>query len=131
METLENGYMKRGLVESNARRIREIETGRRVVVGVNRFTEGEPSPLTAGLPETFLTVDDAVENEQIEALRDFRSRRDGAAAARALDRLRESVLRDLAWLLNATQLEAVRCPWAPPGWDAMPECDLLVREVRA
>jgi (2R)-ethylmalonyl-CoA mutase len=91
VEALENGYMKRGLVESNARRIREIETGRRVVVGVNRFTEGEPSPLTAGLPETFLTVDDAVENEQIEALRVFRSRRDGAAAARALERLREAI----------------------------------------
>ncbi len=91
VEALENGYMKRSLVESNARRIREIETGRRVVVGVNRFTEGEPSPLTAGLPETFLTVDDAVENEQIEALRVFRSRRDGAAAARALERLREAI----------------------------------------
>ena len=91
VEALENGYMKRSLVESNARRIREIESGRRVVVGVNRFTEGEPSPLTAGLPETFLTVDDAVENEQIEALRLFRSRRDGAAAARALERLREAI----------------------------------------
>ena len=91
VEALENGYMKRSLVESNARRIREIESGCRVVVGVNRFTEGEPSPLTAGLPETFLTVDDAVENEQIEALRVFRSRRDGAAAARALERLREAI----------------------------------------
>jgi (2R)-ethylmalonyl-CoA mutase len=91
VEALENGYMKRSLVESNARRIREIESGRRVVVGVNRFTEGEPSPLTAGLPETFLTVDDAVENEQIEALRLFRSRRDGAAAAHALERLREAI----------------------------------------
>jgi (2R)-ethylmalonyl-CoA mutase len=91
VEALENGYMKRSLVESNARRIREIETGRRVVVGVNRFTEGAPSPLTAGLQETFLTVDDAVENEQIEALRDFRSRRDGAAAARALERLHEAI----------------------------------------
>lgn len=91
VEALENGYMKRSLVESNARRIREIETGRRVVVGVNRFTEGEPSPLTAGHQETFLTVDDAVENEQIEALRVFRSRRDGARAARALERLREAI----------------------------------------
>jgi len=91
VEALENGYMKRSLVESNARRIREIESGQRVVVGVNRFTEGEPSPLTAGLPETFLTVDDAVENEQIEALRLFRSRRDGAAAAHALERLREAI----------------------------------------
>lgn len=26
---------------------------------------------------------------------------------------------------------ATMCPWAPPGWDAMPVCDLLVREVRA
>ena len=31
---------------------------------------------------------------------------------------------------HATQLEAVRCPWAPPGWDDMERCDLLVREVR-
>jgi (2R)-ethylmalonyl-CoA mutase len=91
VEALENGYMKRSLVASNARRIRGIESGRRVVVGVNRFTEGEPSPLTAGVPETFLTVDDAVENEQIEALRLFRSRRDGAAAAHALERLREAI----------------------------------------
>lgn len=91
VEALENGYMKRGLVESNARRIREIEAGRRVVVGVNRFTEGEPSPLTAGLQESFLTVDEAVENEQIEALQVFGSRRDGAAAAHALERLHAAV----------------------------------------
>jgi len=26
---------------------------------------------------------------------------------------------------------ATLCPWSPPGWDAMPVCDLLVREVRA
>jgi (2R)-ethylmalonyl-CoA mutase len=91
VEALENGYMKHGLVERNARRIREIETGQRTVVGVNYFTEGEASPLTAGLSETFLTVDEAVEKEQIEALQAFRSRRDGAAAAAALERLAAAI----------------------------------------
>lgn len=87
VEALENGYMKRALVASNARRIREIEDGRRTVVGLNRFSEGEPSPLTAGLQQNFLTVDDAVESEQIETLRVFRARRDAAAAAAAVERL--------------------------------------------
>jgi (2R)-ethylmalonyl-CoA mutase len=91
VEALENGYLKRCLVESNARRIREIETGRRVVVGVNRFEEGEPSPLTAGLDASFLTVDDAVENEQIAILRAFRSRRDAGRVAGALDHLHRTL----------------------------------------
>ncbi len=91
VEALENGYLKRCLVESNARRIREIETGRRVVVGVNRFEEGEPSPLTAGLDASFLTVDDAVENEQIAILRAFRSRRDASRVAGALDHLHRTL----------------------------------------
>ena len=91
VEALENGYLKRCLVESNARRIREIETGRRVVVGVNRFEEGEPSPLTAGLDASFLTVDEAVENEQIAILRAFRSRRDASRVAGALDHLHRTL----------------------------------------
>jgi (2R)-ethylmalonyl-CoA mutase len=91
VEALENGYLKRCLVENNARRIREIESGRRVVVGVNRFEEGEPSPLTAGLEASFLTVDDAVEAEQIEALRAFRARRDGGRVAGALDHLHHAL----------------------------------------
>jgi (2R)-ethylmalonyl-CoA mutase len=91
VEALENGYMKRCLVESNARRIRDIESGRRVVVGVNRYEEGEPSPLTAGLQESFLTVDAAVESEQIEVLRAFRGRRDIGRVAGALDHLHRSL----------------------------------------
>ena len=45
---VENGYMKPQLVESNARRVEAIERGEQIVVGVNRFTETEPSPLAAG-----------------------------------------------------------------------------------
>ena len=40
-------YMKAALVESHRERIRRIESGEQVMVGVNRFEETEPSPLTA------------------------------------------------------------------------------------
>ena len=85
---VESGYMKQCLVESNARRIRAIESGEQVVVGVNKFTEGEPSPLVEGLSNAFLKVDEAVEAEQIELLRDFREKRDAGRAAAASDRLK-------------------------------------------
>ena len=40
-------YMKAALVESHRERIRRIESGEQVMVGVNRYEETEPSPLTA------------------------------------------------------------------------------------
>ena len=40
-------YMKAALVESHRERIRRIERGEQIVVGVNSFTETEPSPLTS------------------------------------------------------------------------------------
>lgn len=92
IEALENGYMKRCLVESHARRLRSIESGERVVVGVNRFEDGEPSPLVAGLDPSFLTVDDRVEIEQIESLLAFRARRDAGRVAAALDHLHRTVV---------------------------------------
>ena len=45
---VENGYMKSQLVEAMPRRLEAIERGEQTVVGVNRFTETEPSPLAAG-----------------------------------------------------------------------------------
>ena len=41
-------YMKERLVRSNAARVEAIETGGDIRVGVNAYTETEPSPLTAG-----------------------------------------------------------------------------------
>ncbi len=57
-------HMKARLVESNADRIARIEAGETVVVGVNRWTEAEPSPLTTG-PDAIMTVDPAVEADQV------------------------------------------------------------------
>jgi (2R)-ethylmalonyl-CoA mutase len=84
------GYMKERLVEAHADRIRRVEAGERVVVGVNRFTETEPSSLVEGLGEGFAfhEVDPQAEAEQVEGLARWRRERDEAAARRALDALR-------------------------------------------
>ena len=78
-------YMKQRLVESNALRVNRIETGEQVVVGVNRWTETEPSPLAG--EGAIQTIDKNTEREQIERLRVWRSQRDAAAVEQALDGL--------------------------------------------
>jgi (2R)-ethylmalonyl-CoA mutase len=84
---VEQGYMKRQLVESNTRRIEAIERGEQPVVGVNRFVESEPSPL-AGAADAIVTVSPQAEAEQIERLKVWRSARDQKAVAAALKELR-------------------------------------------
>ena len=86
---VENSYMKSQLVESNARRLEAIERGEQVVVGVNRFTETEPSPLAAG-EGAILTVPPEVEAEQIKKLREWRAARDPRAVTAALADLRRA-----------------------------------------
>jgi ethylmalonyl-CoA mutase len=80
-------YMKGALVESHRERIRRIEAGEQIVVGQNRFAETEPSPLTADAEGGILVVDPAVEAQQIEAVRQWRSSRDQAAVDAALGEL--------------------------------------------
>ena len=80
---VENGVMKRALVESNARRLAAIEDGSLVVVGVNRWMESEPSPLTAG-EGSILTVPETVEMEAVSKIRAWRAGRDQAAVDAAL-----------------------------------------------
>jgi (2R)-ethylmalonyl-CoA mutase len=77
-------YMKAALVESHRERLRRIETGEQVVVGLNGYTESEPSPLMQGADGGILTVDPAVEAQQIEAVRAWRDARDQAAVDAAL-----------------------------------------------
>ena len=84
---VEAGYMKHRLVESNTRRLEAIERGEQVVVGVNRFTETETSPL-AGAADQILTVSPHAEADQIARLKAWRAARDPAAVATALAELR-------------------------------------------
>jgi ethylmalonyl-CoA mutase len=79
-------YMKAALVESHRERIRRIECGEQVMVGVNRYEETEPSPLTAD--GGILVVDPAVEAQAREALDAWRgSRGDVSAALKELRRV--------------------------------------------
>ncbi|OWY15913.1 protein meaA [Thioclava sp. JM3] len=80
-------YMKSRLVESNAARINRIEAEQTIVVGVNRWQQGEPSPLTAG-DGGIMVVDPAVEQEQIDRLNTWRAERDEAAVQAALAQLK-------------------------------------------
>ena len=78
--------LKGRLVRSHTERMRRIENGDLVVVGVNRFTETAPSPL--GGEESILRVDPGVQQAMIDDLLEWRSRRDADAVKRALDEVR-------------------------------------------
>ena len=80
-------YMKARLVDSNADRVNRIERGETVVVGVNKYTASEPSPLV-GADGGIMVVDPAVEQDQIARLDAWRAGRDAAAVKAALDDLR-------------------------------------------
>jgi (2R)-ethylmalonyl-CoA mutase len=88
IDAVESGYIKQKLVESNAARLRAIENGDQVVVGVNKYIEGAPSPLTENLDDAILTVDPEVDKNQREALGRWKLERDNAAAEKALAELR-------------------------------------------
>ena len=87
VEAVESGYIKQRLVESNAARLRAIENGDQVVVGVNKYIEGAPSPLTENLDDAILTVDPEVDANQREALAVWKRERDNGAADKALAEL--------------------------------------------
>src|SRR3954449_7735814 len=57
-------YMKAQLVESHRERLRRIEAGEQIVVGLNKYTDGEPSPLLQGADGGILTVDPEIEAQQ-------------------------------------------------------------------
>src|SRR4051812_39758337 len=83
-------YMKAALVESNRERIARIESGEQVLVGVNRFTETEASPLTQD--GGILVVEPGVEEEARSGLAAWRERRGDVTAA--LDELRRVAASD-------------------------------------
>jgi len=86
---VDTAYMKERLVESNSARLAEIEAGRQVVVGVNRYVESAPSPLSTGAGSIHV-VDAGVEAEQVAALEAWRAARDNDAVEAALVDLRRA-----------------------------------------
>ena len=84
--------LKGRLVASNTERVRRIETGEQIVVGVNKFTEAADSPLSGD--ESILRVDPTVEAQTIAEVETWRSERDTAAVEAALAELRRVALTD-------------------------------------
>ena len=111
---VETGYLKSALVASLAERRQRMESGRDVVVGVNKFTETEPSPLTAAGAAHIEQVDPAVETAAAQNVKAWRERRDAAEVAAALDRLRADATSDTN-LMDAT-LACVRAGVTTGEW---------------
>jgi methylmalonyl-CoA mutase N-terminal domain/subunit len=85
---IEHGFFAREIEESAYAAQREVEDGRRTVVGVNAFRE-EDAP-----PPPLLSVDPDVERDQVERLTAFRARRDPVRSAATLDALRRDAAED-------------------------------------
>jgi (2R)-ethylmalonyl-CoA mutase len=90
LQAIESGYLKERLVASNAARFQRIESGEQVVVGVNRFTETEPSPLLHGELEAILHVDAGASAQAIARLHAWKGARDAGEVSRALNALKQA-----------------------------------------
>jgi (2R)-ethylmalonyl-CoA mutase len=95
-------YMKAALVESHRERWRRIESGELTVVGMNRFTSTEPSPLTADADGGILRVDPEVEAAQTAAVGRWRAERDQKAVDEALAELARVAEDDTENIMPAT-----------------------------
>jgi methylmalonyl-CoA mutase, N-terminal domain len=86
---IEAGYFQREIALSAERQQREIETGERVIVGINEFTDGgDASDID------ILKIGDQPEKRQRERLAELRARRDDARVQQALARLRQAAADD-------------------------------------
>jgi methylmalonyl-CoA mutase N-terminal domain/subunit len=83
VEAVKRNYPQREIAEAAFAHQREIDSGERIVVGVNRFQLEDEQPIPT------LRVDPALERKQIGRLEAARARRDGAAVEAALSALRE------------------------------------------
>ncbi len=118
-------YMKSSLVESHRERWRRIEAGELTVVGMNRFTSTEPSPLTADADGGILVVDPQVEADQREALDRWRANRDQTAVDTALSELARVAAEERENIMPATiaaaRAGATTGEWAQTLRDAFGE----------
>ena len=85
---IETGYMKTALVRSMSERMSEINSGEKIVVGLNKWTEGLPSPLTAGDDGGIFKVDEKAAEQIIDSLEQLRETRDSVRAEAAIEALK-------------------------------------------
>ncbi len=81
---IKNAYMQREIQDSSYKYQQAVESGEKVIVGVNKFQTEEPPP------DKLLEVDLKIQAEQIESLKKVRSERDGSAVEKSLRQLQEA-----------------------------------------
>jgi (2R)-ethylmalonyl-CoA mutase len=117
-------YMKAALVDSHRERLRRIEHGEQIVVGINKYQDTEPSPLLQGADGGILTVDPEVEAQQREAVTQWRASRDQDAVDAALAELARVAQSDeniMPATIAAAQAGATTGEWAQTLRDAFGE----------
>jgi methylmalonyl-CoA mutase N-terminal domain/subunit len=100
VEAIKENFFQREIAEASFRYQREVESGERVVVGVNRYVQEDETPLE------ILKIDAALEQKQIEGVAAVRRRRDGAGVDAALARLKAAAAGDenlMGPILEATR----------------------------
>jgi methylmalonyl-CoA mutase N-terminal domain/subunit len=85
---VEQGFVQDEIEQASFRWQQEVEGGERVIVGVNRFTEGEEEPIELH------RLDPAAEQRQLERTARVRAERNSEAAQRAVDAVRETARGD-------------------------------------
>ncbi len=81
---IERGAIQREIAEQAYRQQRRLESGEKIVVGVNRFTKEEKPKLTLFQPDA------RIRERQLARLGEVKRRRDGAAVRAALDQLKRA-----------------------------------------
>jgi methylmalonyl-CoA mutase N-terminal domain/subunit len=95
VEAIKQNFFQREIAEASFRYQREVESGQRVIVGVNRYQQDDDAE------PALLKIDPALESQQIERVRALRARRDSAAVEAALARLGADAAHDDRNLLPA------------------------------
>jgi methylmalonyl-CoA mutase N-terminal domain/subunit len=82
VEAIENGFMQEQIAKSAYAYQKAIESGEKIIVGVNRFTQPNADPIPV------FKVDSSIQQTQIDKLKTFRSNRDQQKAAACLENIR-------------------------------------------
>jgi methylmalonyl-CoA mutase, N-terminal domain len=103
VQAVKEGYPQREIADAAFELQQEIDSGRRIVVGVNAFTEAD------GVETPILRIDPALERNQVDRLRAVRMARDSGAVERALARIKAAAAGELnlmPLLLDAASADA-------------------------
>ena len=104
VQAVKQGFPQREIADAAFSLQQEIDSGRRIVVGVNALTEGDEAQTP------ILRIDPSLERKQIERLRGVRARRDGAAVEAALGHVRHAAAGErenlMPHLLEAARVHA-------------------------